>query len=49
MMLDLMKQYGQPGALLLLNDTNDGVRAYRDGREVTLSGNPAPSQRIPGA
>jgi hypothetical protein len=49
MMLDLMKQYGQPGALLLLNDTNDGVRAYRDGREVTPSGNPTPSQRIPGA
>lgn len=35
MMQDLMRQYGRRGALLLLNDTNDGVRAYRDGREVT--------------
>ena len=35
MMLDLMRQYGRRGALLLLNDTNDGVRAYRDGRDVT--------------
>jgi len=35
MMLDLMHQYGRRGALLLLNDTNDGVRAYRDGRDVT--------------
>jgi len=31
MMLDLMKQYGQPGALLLLNG-DGGVSAYRDGR-----------------
>jgi hypothetical protein len=39
MMLDLMHQYGRRGALLLLNDTNDGVRAYRDGRDVTSSPN----------
>ncbi len=31
MMLDLMQRYGSPDALLLLNDTNDGVRAYRRG------------------
>jgi hypothetical protein len=36
-MLDLMKAYGRPGALLLLNSLTDGVRAYRDGREVTGS------------
>lgn len=34
MMLDLMKQYGNPDALLLLNDTNDGVKVYRGGRMV---------------
>jgi hypothetical protein len=33
MMLDLMKQYGRPGALLLLNG-DGGVSAYRDGRAV---------------
>ena len=33
MMLDLMKQYGQPGALLLLNG-DGGVSAYRDGRAL---------------
>lgn len=38
MMHDLMRRYGSPGALLLLYDTNDGVRAYRDGREVTGRG-----------
>jgi hypothetical protein len=33
MMLDLMKRYGQPGGLLLLNG-DGGVRAYRDGRAL---------------
>ncbi len=33
MMLDIMKRYGSPDALLLLHDTNDGVRAYRGGVE----------------
>jgi len=33
-MLDLMKRYGNPDALLLLHDTNEGVRAYRGGRIV---------------
>ena len=37
MMMDLMQRYGRPGALLLLNDTNAGVRAYRDGRLVVDS------------
>ena len=32
MMLDVMKRYGSPDALLLLHDTNAGVRAYRGGR-----------------
>ena len=32
MMLDLMKQYGNPDATLLLHDTNEGVKAYRGGR-----------------
>lgn len=35
MMHDLMKRYGKPNALLLLNDTNAGVRAFRSGREIT--------------
>lgn len=35
LMLDVMARYGRPDALLLLNDTNAGVRAYRGGREVT--------------
>ena len=35
MMLDLMRQYGRPDALLLLNDATTGLRAYRGGREVT--------------
>jgi hypothetical protein len=35
MMLDLMQQYGRADALLLLNDTNAGVRAYRGGKLVT--------------
>ncbi len=34
MMLDLMRQYGRDDALLLLNDTTGGVRAYRGGKEV---------------
>lgn len=31
MMLDLMRRYGNPDGLLLLNDTNHGVTAYRGG------------------
>ena len=31
MMLDLLKQYGNPEATLLLHDTNDGVKLYRGG------------------
>lgn len=31
MMLDLMRRYGNPDGLLLLNDTNQGVTAYRGG------------------
>jgi hypothetical protein len=34
MMLDLMKQYGNPDATLLLHDTNEGVQIYRDGKKV---------------
>jgi hypothetical protein len=34
-MHDLMRQYGRPDALLLLNDTERGVRAFRGGRELT--------------
>ena len=34
MMLDLMKQYGNPDATLLLHDTNDGVKMYRRGKRV---------------
>lgn len=34
MMLDLMRSYGQPKALLLLFGVETGVRAYRGGREV---------------
>jgi hypothetical protein len=36
MMQDLMKRYGRDDALLLLHDTNDGVRGYRRGREIPL-------------
>ncbi|GLC26925.1 hypothetical protein [Roseisolibacter agri] len=36
LMHDVMRQYGNPDALLLLHDTNLGVRAFRGGREVTL-------------
>lgn len=32
-MRDLMQKYGRSDALLLLNDTNEGVYAYRGGRE----------------
>lgn len=38
MMLDLMRQFGGADALLLLMDTNTGIRAYRRGREVTSCG-----------
>jgi len=34
MMLDLMRNYGNPEGLLLLNDTNAGVTAYRGGRKL---------------
>jgi hypothetical protein len=33
LMLDLMRRYGRPDAVLLLNDTVHGVRAYPGGRE----------------
>lgn len=33
-MRDVFRQYGRPGALLLLHDAVDGVHRYRDGREV---------------
>lgn len=36
LMHDLMRQYGRPNALLLLNDTARGVRAFRGGRELTV-------------
>jgi SAM-dependent methyltransferase len=39
MMLDLMRCYGRADALLLLYDVDQGVKAYRGGREV-----PAPRQ-----
>ncbi len=35
MMRDLMRRYGNPDALLLLHDVDDGVRAFRGTREVT--------------
>lgn len=37
LMHDLMRQYGRPDALLLLNDTESGVRAFRGGRELTVA------------
>ncbi|MEQ1689881.1 MAG: hypothetical protein ABMA00_01240 [Gemmatimonas sp.] len=37
MMLDLMKGYGRPNALLLLYSVEHGVTAYRGGRRVALS------------
>jgi hypothetical protein len=36
LMHDLMRQYGRPDALLLLNDTELGVRAFRGGRELIV-------------
>lgn len=36
MMLDLMKGYGRPNALLLLYSVEEGVVGYRGGRRVTL-------------
>jgi hypothetical protein len=38
LMLDLMRQYGRADALLLLYDTEAGVRTYRGGREVVAGG-----------
>ena len=35
MMLDLFRCYGRPDALLLLYGVDEGVRAFRGGREVT--------------
>ena len=37
MMLDLMRMYGRPSALLLLYGVTDGVTAYRGGRKVPLT------------
>lgn len=37
-LLDLMKRYGSPDALLLMYDVNDGVLAHRHGRRVNLAG-----------
>ncbi len=37
LMHDLMRQYGRPDALLLLNDTDAGVRAFRGGRELAVT------------
>jgi len=34
-MQDVMQRYGRHDALLLLHDTNDGVRTYPGGREMT--------------
>ena len=33
LMRDVMRRYGRPDALLLLHDTNEGVRKYRGGRQ----------------
>ncbi len=33
-MLDLMKTYGRPDALLLVHSVSDGVKAYRGGRRL---------------
>ena len=35
MMLDIMKRYGRPDAVFLLHGVNDGVKAYRGGRDIT--------------
>jgi len=48
MMLDLMRCYGRPDALLLLHGVNDGVKAYRGRRLVGGTPErrpPAPSSR----
>lgn len=37
MMLDLMKRYGRPNALLLLYSVDEGVAGYRGGRRVPLA------------
>jgi len=37
MMLDLMQRYGRADALLLLNNATHGIRAYRNGREVSAT------------
>jgi hypothetical protein len=34
LMHDVMQQYGRRDAVLLLHDANDGVRAFRGGREI---------------
>ena len=36
LMHDLMRRYGRPDALLLLNDHDAGLRGYRGGREVSI-------------
>jgi len=36
-MQDLMRRYGRHDALLLMHDTNAGVRVYRGGREIVES------------
>ena len=36
-LLDLMKRYGNPDALLLMHSVNDGVQAYRRGRLAPLA------------
>jgi len=33
-LLDLMKRYGSPDALLLMHGVNDGVKGFRGGRQV---------------
>lgn len=34
MMPDAMRQFGRRDALLLLNDTNEGLKVYRAGKEL---------------
>jgi peptidoglycan/xylan/chitin deacetylase (PgdA/CDA1 family) len=33
-LLDLMKRYGNPDAVLLMHGVNDGVQAYRNGKRI---------------
>lgn len=33
-MLDLMRQYGKPGALLLIHSASDGMNGYRNGKII---------------